>query len=194
MVQVLKEELRLAILRAAEDEFLKHGYTGASVKRMADQVGISVGNLYRYYKGKEALFDSVVGPVYLELEKMIKSQVTRPMDKGHIFELIVHALTELLERIRKPLLILIDGSQGTKHEDAKLKLYKLMADNVAQHLEAYNGVQEREVFAEGTAWSVSVAFMQGYFEIIRRHPDTEDCKSMVRQYFSFWYQGLQAFI
>ncbi|MCD9025293.1 TetR/AcrR family transcriptional regulator [Cohnella silvisoli] len=195
MVQVLKEELRHAILRAAQDEFMQYGYVSASVKRIAEKVGVSVGNLYRYYAGKEALFDSVVNPVFDELESVIKNHVKQPLGngEGHIFELVIHALTDIIGKIRIPLLILIDSSKGTRHEDTVLKLHRMMADNVANHLQAYNAKQGREVFAERTAWPVSVAFMQGYFEIIRHHPDKEDCSNMVRQYVSFWYQGLQAF-
>ncbi|UKS25941.1 TetR/AcrR family transcriptional regulator [Paenibacillus sp. HWE-109] len=194
MVQVLKEELRQAILRAAEDEFMQHGYAAASVLHIAKKVGVSVGNLYRYYAGKEALFDSVVNPVFQELEKVISTHGSQPPSEAHIFELIVGAMTDITEKLRIPLLILIDSSKGTKHEDAVLKLHKLMADNVAHHLERYNGRQGQEAFTEQAAWPISVSFMQGYFEIIRRHPETEDCKRMVSQYVSFWYQGLQAFL
>ncbi|MFX3636984.1 MAG: TetR/AcrR family transcriptional regulator [Candidatus Pristimantibacillus sp.] len=189
MVQVLKDELRQAILRHAQDEFMEYGYSAASIKRIADKAGMSAGNLYRYYAGKEALFDAVVEPVYYEMEMVIKSHVKESLDEVDIFELVVHALTDLIERIGRPLLILIDSSKGTKHEDAVIKLQKMMVDNVAGHLNTYNSVQGREVFTEQAAWPISVAFMQGYFEIMRRHLDTEECKSMVRQYVSFWYQG-----
>ncbi|MNI35926.1 Nucleoid occlusion factor SlmA [compost metagenome] len=193
MVQVLKDEIRQSILRSAQDEFMQYGYAGASVKRIAEKVGISVGNLYRYYAGKEALFDFIVDPVFHELETMIKSRVSQPSDVENIFELVIHALTDLIGSLRQPLLIVIDNGKGTRHEDAVLKIYKMMADNVADHMETYNGKQGRDVFTDQAAWPISVAFMQGYFEIIRRHPETEDCKSMVRQYVSFWYQGLRAF-
>lgn len=194
MVQVLKDELRQSILRNAQDEFMQYGYTSASVKRIADKVGMSAGNLYRYYAGKEALFDSVVDPVYRELEMVIKNHAKEPSKEGNIFELVVQALTDIIGDLRRPLLILIDSSKGTKHEDAVLKLHKMMVDNVASHLEAYNSAQGREVFTKQAAWPISVAFMQGYFEIIRRHQNAEDCKSIVRQYVLFWYQGLQAFL
>ncbi|OAB42354.1 TetR/AcrR family transcriptional regulator [Paenibacillus glacialis] len=194
MVQVLKDELRQAILRNAQDEFMEYGYAAASIKRIADKVGMSAGNLYRYYAGKEALFDAVVNPVFHELELVIRSNVKEPSNEGNIFELVVHALTDIIGSIRKPLLILIDSSKGTKHEDAVLKLHKMMVDNVASHLEAYNSAQGRKVFTEQAAWPISVAFMQGYFEIVRRHPNTDDCNSMVRQYVLFWYQGLRAFL
>jgi AcrR family transcriptional regulator len=194
MVQVQKEELRLAILRAAQDEFLQNGYLSASVKQIAAMVGISVGNLYRYYSGKEALFDAIVAPVYSELERLMRDHSVPPLDEGHIVELVVNVLTEITGENRKPLLILIDGSKGTQHEEAGQQFYKTMADDVTKHLEEYNCRQGHEVFTKQVAWPISVAFLQGYFEIIRRYVDAEDCKIILRQYVSFWYQGLRAFI
>lgn len=194
MVQVLKEELRQSILRAAQEEFLQYGYKGASVKRIAEQVGVSVGNLYRYYAGKEILFDSIVEPVFRELELVITNHDQRPHHNENIFELVVQALTDLVGKLRKPLLILIDGSRGTRHEAAVRLLHKAMSDNVADHLAAYNAKKGKQAYSEETAWPVAVAFMQGYFEIIRLHSDSEDCKKTIQHYVAFWYEGLREFL
>ncbi|MDR9855031.1 TetR/AcrR family transcriptional regulator [Paenibacillus sp. VCA1] len=194
MVQVLKEELRQAIVQHAQDEFAQHGFADASIKRIAANAGISVGNLYRYFPGKEALFDSIVSPVLRELEMLIGNHDNHPDETGDIFELVVHALAGIVEKYRSPLLILIDGSKGTRFETAAANFHRVMADNVAEHLAIYNGKQGRTVFERQAAWPVSVAFMQGYFEIVRHHQDPEDCKRMVGQYVSFWYQGLRAFL
>ncbi|RED55684.1 TetR/AcrR family transcriptional regulator [Cohnella lupini] len=194
-MQVLKDDIRQTILRASRDEFAQYGYRGASVKRIADKVGISVGNLYRYYKGKEALFDSIAAPLVHELEGLINAHENRSQDNGSsIFDGVVHALTAIVEEFRIPLLILIDGAIGTRYEDAVRKIHQAMANNIASHLSEYNRKQGREEFEEEAAWPISVAFMQGYFEIIRRNEDPEDCRRMVRQYVSFWYQGLRVFV
>ncbi|MET3287478.1 UNVERIFIED_CONTAM: AcrR family transcriptional regulator [Brevibacillus sp. OAP136] len=194
MVQVLKEELRLSILSAAEEEFMQHGYAQSSVKRIAQQVGVSVGNLYRYYDGKEALFDAVVEPAFHELERLMRNPEPRPQQTEPMFEQIVLALTDLSEAYRRPLLILIDGSKGTTREEAVHALFEQMAGNVISHMQAYNAKAGREVFAEQAAWPVAVAFLQGYFEVIRRHAEREERRAMVRQYVSFWYEGLRAFL
>ncbi|GAA3407799.1 TetR/AcrR family transcriptional regulator [Paenibacillus hodogayensis] len=194
MVQVLKEELRQAIIRHAQDEFFQYGYAAASVKRIAAKAGISVGNLYRYYSGKDILFEAIVAPVYLEWETLISHHAGPLQRERNVFELVVEALTHVVGEYRIPLLILIDGTGGTRYENAVSKFHQMMADNVAHHLAQYNGNQKQEVFDRQTAWPVAVAFMQGYFEIIRSHPDSEDCKHSIRQYILFWYQGLRAFL
>src|ERR1700683_3419819 len=51
------------ILRAAMAEFLEFGYEGATIRGIAERVGMLKGSLYNYISGKEDLFVAVVeGP------------------------------------------------------------------------------------------------------------------------------------
>ena len=49
MAQVLKEAQRDKILEAAKQELLHYGYKEASMRRIAAQAEMTVGNLYRYF-------------------------------------------------------------------------------------------------------------------------------------------------
>ena len=62
-MQHTKEEIRSRILEAALDEFEQHGYADASIRRIVAAAGSSLGNLYRYYDSKLALFKAIVDPV-----------------------------------------------------------------------------------------------------------------------------------
>ncbi|MUT64605.1 TetR family transcriptional regulator [Paenibacillus sp. NEAU-GSW1] len=196
MVQVLKSELREAILNAACEEFAEYGYAEASVKRIADKVAISAGNLYRYFAGKEALFDAVVEPANQDLDYMINGhgEGTQAKGEGAVIDSIVQVLTDIAQKRRVQLLILIYGSKGTRHEGAMLSVNQMMANHLIGHLSAYNKKQPLEPLDEDVAMSISAAFMQGYFETIRRNSDSEACKRMIRQYLLIWYKGLQTFL
>lgn len=50
---------RAKLLRAAIDLFSVKGYDGTSVDEIANAVGIKGPNLYKYFKGKEALFEEI---------------------------------------------------------------------------------------------------------------------------------------
>lgn len=54
------EHNQAAIEAAALRVFTRQGFHGTSVREIADEAGVSLGNLYNYYGGKEALFASVV--------------------------------------------------------------------------------------------------------------------------------------
>lgn len=44
-----------AILTAAARVLVRHGYNGASTNRIAEAAGVSIGSLYQYYPGKDAI-------------------------------------------------------------------------------------------------------------------------------------------
>ncbi|RJE89632.1 TetR/AcrR family transcriptional regulator [Paenibacillus sp. 1011MAR3C5] len=196
MVQVLKEDIRQAILRHAQDEFLAHGFAGASLKRIAGQTGISAGNLYRYFDGKEVLFDHIVSGVYPYLEKLTNSSMEEPAVDGEVkLGAIVLALDELAAGpVRIPLLILMDGSAGTKHGHAIRIWREWMKENVVGHLRAYNDTKQQTVFSNDAAGPIAAAFLEGYLEILRQDSGTEARSSLVRQYVLFWYSGFKSFI
>lgn len=51
---------RQRILNAAFQLFVDNGFHGTSMRRIARGAGVSLGNLYNYFSGKEALFTDVL--------------------------------------------------------------------------------------------------------------------------------------
>lgn len=72
MAQVLKENTKKLIIEAAKKEFSEKGYKDASMRTIAKQANMTVGNLYRYFKSKEDINKYILGPTYKELESLIK--------------------------------------------------------------------------------------------------------------------------
>lgn len=61
-MQILKDNIRLAILNEAKKEFLANGFNATSMRTIASQVGISVSTIYTYYKNKDELMTAVCLP------------------------------------------------------------------------------------------------------------------------------------
>lgn len=57
-----KQKTYQKILHAAKEEFLTKGYEKASMRSIAQQVGISATAIYRHFKDKETLFCILVEP------------------------------------------------------------------------------------------------------------------------------------
>ena len=55
-----RDALRRTILDAAREAFVRHGYEGVSMRKLAEKLGCSHGNLYLHFEDKEALFDCLV--------------------------------------------------------------------------------------------------------------------------------------
>jgi len=47
------------IAAAAERAFVRHGFHAATMQQVAEEAGMSAGNLYRYFPSKEALVDGI---------------------------------------------------------------------------------------------------------------------------------------
>jgi len=71
MPQILKPEAREKIIESAKSEFLKRGYEDSSMRRIRLHSGMTVGNLYRYFKNKDELVNLVVGPAYGALDRLV---------------------------------------------------------------------------------------------------------------------------
>ena len=71
MPQILKDEVRARILQAATQELLSHG-EGAGMRQIARAAGITPGNLYRYYSGKEELVAAITAPVVEGLAGIVR--------------------------------------------------------------------------------------------------------------------------
>ena len=54
------EHTRKRILDKAHRLFVDHGYHGTSMRRIAREAGVALGNLYNHFQGKETLFTSVL--------------------------------------------------------------------------------------------------------------------------------------
>ncbi len=72
MAQVLKESVRNDIVAAAKEEFLRYGFKDASMRRIASKAGITVGNIYRYFKNKEDINFYIVSPTIKEINDVVK--------------------------------------------------------------------------------------------------------------------------
>jgi len=53
------DERRVNILEAAERAFVRYGFQAATMAQVADEAGMSAGNLYRYFPSKEAIVEGL---------------------------------------------------------------------------------------------------------------------------------------
>ncbi len=72
MAQILKDESRIKILDSAKEEFLEKGFEGASMRDIAKKSGMTVGNLYRYFRNKEDINDQIVSGTLSKIDEILK--------------------------------------------------------------------------------------------------------------------------
>ena len=56
--------IRERLLEAAEHEFARHGYRGASLRRLTEAAGVALGNVGHIFGGKRQLFEETFARIY----------------------------------------------------------------------------------------------------------------------------------
>lgn len=127
-MQYLKESVKNNIINSAIEEFRKNGYNGASMRSIASKANIVSGNIYRYFKNKEDLFDSTVGFVYEEVSQVIKRIDKEILDLSlasteicsiDVLKDICESVAQISSEHALELYILLDKSEGTKYAECK---------------------------------------------------------------------------
>lgn len=111
MAQFKKEAIKEAIDSSALEVFAKRGYKKTTVKAVADTAGISVGNVYHYYKKKDEIYYALVTDGFIdEIRQVISDKISMKPEGEKLYSFIVEN--------KELFLILFNGSEGTKYEHA----------------------------------------------------------------------------
>ena len=173
MPQVLKEEIRQQIFKAALDEFYARGFKAATMKDIALKADIPTGLIYSYYKNKKDLFKQIVLPVINLFKKsVLKNEYDRPED-----QLYKHELPTILNCIAnhsKEMVILIDKSQGSSFETVKDDII----NEITEHLKE-TPLLKNTSYDEIFYHILSTNFTEGVFELARHYQGREWAKEML---------------
>lgn len=155
-MKVLKDEVRQRIVNAARDEFLSSGYLGASMRTIASQAGMTVGNIYLYFDGKEQLFDEIVKDTVTELQRIM--WLPTLTDDG--LRQLTLSLHSVFISNRVEFMILITRSAGSKYENYKGLILETCGNRLAEQFSRQAG--------EGFFRPLSVALVEGLLDIFNR--------------------------
>jgi len=72
----LREKIsKEAILEAAEKVFSQYGFHEAKIYKIAELADVSVGTIYRFFKGKEELYQELIMKKLKELQRRVDSKM-----------------------------------------------------------------------------------------------------------------------
>jgi len=192
-MQYLKDEIRNNIITAALKEFTIKGYQGASMRIIAAEAGVAIGNVYRYFKNKDELFNSIVDPVYTKFTSMVFDLY---QTQGSIPEMqlmtvdITDKIMEFYDKYETELLILIDKSKGSKYEDIKEELIRLVNYRIKSELLVIfkeNGIILKDDYI---LYILAATFVEGIFMVLRKYRDQTKIKELLGQLLFIYFDDL----
>jgi AcrR family transcriptional regulator len=127
LMQTLKNSVKDQILHAAIQEFKDKGYVQASLRHIAQEANISVGNVYRYFDSKEELFKSIIYPPLKRFETILSlepSSFSHPkVAFNELAELFSTTLISLIQEDKDALYVALNDPSTSSLIRAQLKTF-----------------------------------------------------------------------
>ncbi len=182
-MQYLKKEIKDRILASAVDEFKEHGFANASIRNIANNAEISLGNIYRYFANKEALYLAVINP-FMESVKQSVEQDFVFKDKSMkemsiIFVRFLMQYSDELLIIRKGNSVHYDKFVSYITEVISNKIREMMEESFPEIDEKIKNPEFYNAIAEG--------FLNSLFKILRNEDSPEVQERNARELITFYF-------
>lgn len=203
MAQILKEEFRQAIIDSAKQEFLEKGYEDASMRNIAKNAGMTVGNLYRYFPSKDDIQKSIVSETMEEIDDLLRHLTANSVSmEARVFSIKANVddlhvlMNTLAERIVE---IYLDHPQEFNILMMQSKLNNDLTDwfsnainsLIEQHFLVPGFRQEKEILSHSYAVSIFTG-MKEIFSVADRFEDAGRLTMIVKTYLNSYVSMLDS--
>ena len=169
------------LIQAATDLFSTKGYAGTSVDEIAAAVGIKGPTIYKYFKGKEEILNTILDRADVEYEAGMKKRATAKMeiDSGELLktitlkELQFTANNENIRKLRK----LFTIEQYRNERFAKIATSRQITDTKERLAGVFRGMMERGVMKKGDPDILALQFTAPttiLLQLLDREPERKD--------------------
>ena len=196
-IQAPKDNIRQSILSEAKAEFFNRGFHRANVRNIAKRCGISVGNIYNYFSGKNDILHELVSPTVSIIEKLLtdygnREILKRPEVWGHDYHIsMAEHIAVFLDHNREALSLLFFHSHGSDYEDFRDNIAEKFTESWIQFFtwlnEEYpdNGVHVSDFFLHNMAsFYLNIAA-----EILMHNISYSDMITYLEEIMEFAFQG-----
>ncbi len=80
MGQILKENMKELIVESAINDLYENGIQGASMRKIAKDANMTVGNLYRYFTNKDELVNYIIDPIMHKISLVLLKNTNQSLD------------------------------------------------------------------------------------------------------------------
>lgn len=122
-MQTQKTNIRRTILQVAKQEFVAHGFKDAAMRSIAKKSGVTLSNIYNYFKNKDEIFCEVLQPLLHAFNQMSENHNSENYLTIDVFTIksyqrqMIDDFMAILRRNRAELKLLLFQSGGSSLED-----------------------------------------------------------------------------
>lgn len=200
MAQRLKADVRDRILAAAAATFAASGYARATVAEIAEQADVTASNIYKYFENKQVLFDAVVSPWHAgRLMQLLRARMRELASLGMWSSATAEgsdhakALLSFWVEQRLPVLILLNGAQGTRYENVRARMTREMTRQ-AEHFVRQQAPGEADPHFSMVLQQIFANTVTMIAAILERYESGADIQHAFTLFWSYQLAGLEALI
>ena len=183
-MQYLKDTVREKIYAAAIEEFKTFGYQEASIRNIANNAGISLGNIYRYYQNKESLYIAVVQPLMESVKEFVD---TKFFVDGSSLKEVATNVVEFMDKHDDEIVILRRGNTDYYRKFAEF-LEKATASRIEQGM--HTAEKQGKIKNPQLATIIARAFLHCLFDIVYNTKDNATRTEYVEEVLVFYFGHL----
>lgn len=192
-MQYLKDEVRNSIVEEALKEFKELGYKGASIRSIAKKANTSVGNIYKYFKSKEDLYENLIGSVYYRIMDYINQ--FHKVEINHKAEEIFYGLMEKIMEIfndnSTEIAILFNKSNGSKYENCKSTFVDFVTRIVTEMMKYQLFSQGKRLKDNFIIYLVSHSLIESISIILEEREDGAEVRRLILNIIDIFYMDLK---
>lgn len=201
MAQHRKDEVQSAIQEAALWLFAHRGFQEATLADIAARAGVSTGNVYRYYPGKEALYDALIPPelvakftrlLHQRMDALKGVSDATTLEPGAPFHVFAEELLEFCIANRLAVVTLLAGSKGTRNHGFAESLVVDLTNRALAHFRELRPGMRVTISHRFTLSQVYGAFLATNTSLLLEFESPKQLREAIRRYSAYHLAGLKA--
>lgn len=192
-MQYLKDEVRNSIVEEALKEFKELGYKGASIRGIAKKANTSVGNIYKYFKSKEDLYENLIGSVYYRIMDYInqfhKVEINHKAEE--IFYGLMDKIMEIFNDNSTEIAILFNKSNGSKYENCKSDFVDFITRIVTEMMKYQLSLQGKRLKDNFVIYLISHSLVESVSIILEEIQDGAEVRRLILNIIDIFYRDLK---
>lgn len=177
-MQILKDSTRERLELSAIKLFKANGYEKVSMRKIALDADMTVGNIYRYYDNKNHLFESILQPALNEILALVSDEIADaiPDTSQQNYEFVSNVISVFLEihkRYADVLNILVYSCEGSTLDNPAELVSQLIAKRLGNLIAIYADMNNLKLDAQFLADMLCRALVDNFIEILYKFDDDD---------------------
>ncbi|MCK4407016.1 MAG: TetR/AcrR family transcriptional regulator [Bacteroidales bacterium] len=200
-MQTQKKDIRKTILEVSMREFLEHGFKDASMRTIAKKSGVSLSNIYNYFKNKDEIFTQILSvPVSLlnKVNNLFDDEYFFDIENirsGKIKQLKFTYSIKFICNYRDELNLLLFKAHGSSLQNFKDNWIDENTVASIKWIKKYNHIHSKKIKAsEFFIHNLNSSYVNFITEILMHDIHKNKMIEYLKEYFEYSFNGWQKII